>query len=84
MAALRRHRRPGQVRAAPAAEQRRPHPGQGSPGGIPREVPEGGAELAVAEDILNRGAVPNQCPAATALAGVDTFWPGWTRPDSSG
>ena len=39
-------------------EQRAPHPGQVDLGVSGGEVPEGGAELAVAEDVLHRGAVP--------------------------
>ncbi len=39
-------------------EQRAPHPRQVDLGISGREVPEGGAELAVAEQVLHRGAVP--------------------------
>jgi hypothetical protein len=41
-------------------EQRSPHPGQVYLGVSRREVPEGGAELAVAEDVFHRGAVPSR------------------------
>jgi hypothetical protein len=39
-------------------QQRTPHPRQVHLGISGREVTEGGADLAVAEDILHRGAVP--------------------------
>src|SRR5712691_8125557 len=39
-------------------EQRAVHPGHIHPGVSRGEMPEGGAELAVAEDVLDRGAVP--------------------------
>ena len=54
-------------------QQRTPHPGQVHLRVAGWQVPEGGTELAVAEDVLHRGAVPLPCSTAkAALSGLDT------------